>query len=140
MRAERASLVLAAIVCCAWTPPPILERPPVEVKLDQSEIERAKERLAKARDVLKATIAQLEKKKAGEPEFKSVQSAADGLKAALDDGNDVEAEDLPYARMALEGRRELRSARERLESRRTELKVEVARDDVEAALADLQGA
>src|SRR5262245_28439814 len=121
MRAERASLILAGIVCCAWTPPPIIERPLVQAKLDPSEIDRAKERLTRARDVLKSAIARLEKKNASEADFKSVQSGVDALKVALDEGNDVEAEDLPYARMALEGRRELRSARERLEARRTEL-------------------
>jgi hypothetical protein len=103
------------------------------------DVARAKERLERARATLKDAIAKIERKNPSDADFEAAKAALDPLKAALDAGNELEAEDLPYAKLALEARKELRAGRERIEKRRVEVKSEGLRDDIEHRLATLDG-
>src|SRR5205085_587026 len=87
-----------------------------------------------------AAIAALKKQRPEDAELSAAATAAEGVKAALDAANELESQDLDYAKYALAARKDTRAQRELVEKRRLEVAIELAREDIGRTLTELTAA
>ncbi|HZH02751.1 MAG TPA: hypothetical protein VEY30_03135, partial [Myxococcaceae bacterium] len=100
-------------------------------------VPEALKRVQTARENLAKAVKQIEKDPPSAADLDVAHAAVGALKAAIDAGGELEANDLEYAKAVLSARKELRTQREYVDARRANIKVHEARRAIDASLAAL---
>jgi hypothetical protein len=116
------------LVCLLLFPAAVYAAPDVKAQ---------SQKLEAARTTLISAVERIKKDPPANEDLDAAHAAVEALKEAIDQGAELEAGDLDYAKAALAGRKELRTQRDYVDQRRGQIKMHDARRGIDAAAKGL---
>lgn len=102
-----------------------------------AQVGNSKTKIQAAQANLKDSLAAIKKKNPEEPDLKRATESVDAVRAALDEGAELESKDPEYSKWALAARKDLADKKKIVEQRNLEVEIDRAKATISRSIADL---